>query len=346
MFTAFCVSGCTTLKNREGNKNVQSGVPAKMLDWITENGDIAIWGMGISEEKSESDALRQATLIAFESLAGNLKVSVESIASDEVSISSNNDTQQRDAGFNVSTKTRTEETIEYVQTVPQEVNENGVTYVIKYILKENRRLLYDSHIRKNKGLLELQLVEAQQENEPLYKNRILHRAKHIADTVVNDLESLQKIDPSQEYPGLDSLLYDIQSSYENSRISISFNVVVCADSENILTDDIQKEIAGLFEHNGYVINRNQPVYTIKADITTQKGPHQPGSDFYVNAHIEIEIANADGTNLLSYNKSYTRSGNPKYDLAYKVATKKIRDDMPNFFARFNAFIGQEDGKIE
>jgi hypothetical protein len=317
----------------------QSGSPKDIEIWITKNNTAVIYGLGISEFASESDAMRQATLLAFENLAGNLSISIESALTDMATSYSNNDTKQYIEQIEMVIKQKVEATIENAKTVGPYINGKGNTYIIKYILKEDARLLYESRIQTYKQVLELLLAVSRQEKEALYKSGTLRRAVQVADIVEKNIQLLQGIDPSKKYPEIISLVQEVRSSYKNSRSSISFNVVVRADNEKVLPNDIQTEIANLLEQNDYIINRNHPIYTITADITTRE--EQPsGYHYYVNANIAIEMLNADGTKLFpSYNKLYERSRSRlSWNQAYKEAEKKIRDDMPNFITHFITFI--------
>jgi hypothetical protein len=115
----------------------RGGMPAEIRDWVTKNGDVIMYGMGISEEKSESVALQQATDRARSDLAGNLSTDIADISKDFVSINSKDTNgtaaKQRLAKFEAGTKQIVEATIENARTVGPYVNGKRNTYIIKYL---------------------------------------------------------------------------------------------------------------------------------------------------------------------------------------------------------------------
>ena len=115
------------------------GMPAEIRDWTQKN-DGTIYGIGISEEQKESDALRQATARAKEDLAGNLStdvaVKIEDFARSSSNTTDENEKKQRIAQFEAATKQIVAATIENAKTVGPYINGMGNTYVLKYLDKK------------------------------------------------------------------------------------------------------------------------------------------------------------------------------------------------------------------
>ncbi|MDR2634053.1 MAG: hypothetical protein LBC51_10605 [Treponema sp.] len=109
--------------------------PREITDWIAQNGDKAIIGVGTSDLERTSDALRQARTLALQDLAANVQSEVVSITKDFVSDQEARGQKERVAEFNEGIGIKVQQTIEGAQSLgPYKMNNE--TWVARYIMKE------------------------------------------------------------------------------------------------------------------------------------------------------------------------------------------------------------------
>ncbi|MDR1893242.1 MAG: hypothetical protein LBQ61_00945 [Spirochaetales bacterium] len=131
VLTALLAAGCAT----QPAAPVRGGMPEEMTAWLNQNQANIIYGTGISELPNESDALRQATMLAREDLAGKLETTVAAVASDAVRQAEGRGETERIARFEDATKQVISNTIRNTQTYGPFVNGRGNTYVFVYVDK-------------------------------------------------------------------------------------------------------------------------------------------------------------------------------------------------------------------
>ncbi|MDR3115999.1 MAG: hypothetical protein LBU25_10835 [Treponema sp.] len=137
----FLLGSCATAP-QSGSGSPASSAPAgsnlyppEINDWIAQNGDKAIIGVGISELPRTSDALRQARTLALQDLAANIQSEVASITKDFVSAQEARGQTERVAEFNEGIGLKVQQTIEGAQSLgPYQINNE--VWVARYILKE------------------------------------------------------------------------------------------------------------------------------------------------------------------------------------------------------------------
>ncbi|MDR0722995.1 MAG: hypothetical protein LBF75_09450 [Treponema sp.] len=141
VLAVFWLGSCATAPS-SGSTASSTGAPAgsnvyppEINQWIAQNGDKAIIGVGISELPRTSDALRQARTLALQDLAANVRSEVASITKDFVSAQEARGQTERVANFNEGIGIKVEQTLEGAQSLgPYKMNNE--TWVARYILLE------------------------------------------------------------------------------------------------------------------------------------------------------------------------------------------------------------------
>jgi hypothetical protein len=126
------LGGCATTGpvNSGGN----SVFPPEISEWMAQNGDRVISGVGASDLPLTGDALRQARTLAMQDLASSLTAEVASLSKDFLDYAEARGETERVARFNDAVGVRTQATVEGAQTFGP-YRQNGTTYIVRYIQK-------------------------------------------------------------------------------------------------------------------------------------------------------------------------------------------------------------------
>jgi hypothetical protein len=128
------LGGCTTTGPVTGSSAGNSVFPPEISEWMAQNGERVISGVGASDLPRTGDALRQARTLAMQDLASSLTAEVASISKDFLSNVEARGETDRIAQFNDAVGVKTQATVEGAQTFGP-YRQGGTTYIVRYIQK-------------------------------------------------------------------------------------------------------------------------------------------------------------------------------------------------------------------
>jgi hypothetical protein len=124
------LSGCAGSPAAAGN----SVFPPEISEWMAQNGDRVISGVGASDLPRTGDALRQARTLAMEDLASSMQAEIAAISKDFLSSAEARGQTERIAQFNDAVGVKVQATVEGAQTFGPYRRDN-TTYLVRYIQK-------------------------------------------------------------------------------------------------------------------------------------------------------------------------------------------------------------------
>jgi hypothetical protein len=135
VLAAFAIlAGCATSQAAVGGSSENDVFPPEISEWMAQNGDKVISGVGASDQPRTPDALRQARTLALQDLASSIQAEVAAITKDFLTNAEARGQTERVAQFNDSVGVKVQATVEGAQTFGPYKKDN-VTYVVRYIQK-------------------------------------------------------------------------------------------------------------------------------------------------------------------------------------------------------------------
>jgi hypothetical protein len=128
------LAGCATSQPVSGGSSDSEVFPSEISEWMAQNGDRVISGVGASDQPRAPDALRQARALALQDLASSIQAEVASITKDFVTNAEARGQTERVAQFNDSLGVKVQATVEGAQTFGP-YKKDGTTYVVRFIQK-------------------------------------------------------------------------------------------------------------------------------------------------------------------------------------------------------------------
>jgi hypothetical protein len=128
-------AGCaTTSPGTTSGSSENSVFPPEISEWMAQNGDRVISGVGASDLPRTGDALRQARTLALQDLASSINAEVAAISKDFLTNAEARGETERVAQFNDAVGVKVQATVEGAQTFGPYRSDN-TTYVVRYIQK-------------------------------------------------------------------------------------------------------------------------------------------------------------------------------------------------------------------
>jgi hypothetical protein len=113
------------------------------------------------------------------------------------------------------------------------------------------------------------------------------------------------------------------------------SVDVSGDRQN----SIKRKLSELLAKNAYTVSRNRTQYTVSAEVSFEEQAASNGIQI-VRSGININLLNADGDVLFSYDKNIDKEGHRTLEGAYRISVVSLERDLENnFITEFNAFLG-------
>jgi hypothetical protein len=128
------LGGCATTGPVTSSSGGSSVYPPEISEWIAQNEERVISGVGTSDLPNTGDALRQARTLAMQDLASSLAAEVASISKDFVSNVEARGETDRIAQFNDAVGVKVQVTVEGVRTFGP-YRQGSTMYIVRYIQK-------------------------------------------------------------------------------------------------------------------------------------------------------------------------------------------------------------------